>query len=283
MSSAFRGLPLRPPLLEALEHVGYGEMTPIQAQALPLLLAGKDVTGQAKTGSGKTAAFGLAFLNAVDLAVPTPQALVLCPTRELAEQVAGEVRRLAARMPNACVLTVCGGHSLRDQTRTLAHGAQVVVGTPGRLGQHLREGTLDLSGVGVLVLDEADRMLDMGFIEEVAAIVDRCPGDRQTLLFSATFPDPILALSRRVQREPQHVAVESRVEPEKLRQLVFECAPQERPWLVADLLAEYRPETSLLFCETRNDCEAFADLLTGEGRGPWSSTGRWISATGTTY
>ncbi len=265
MPTTFDTADLRPELLDALDQVGFTEMTPIQARALPLMLAGIDVTGQAKTGSGKTAAFGLALLNDLDADLPVTQALVLCPTRELAEQVAAELRRLAQRLPNMRILTVCGGQPGRDQTQALAGGSQVVVGTPGRVGDHLRKRSLDLSRLSVLVLDEADRMLEMGFIDQVRAIVRACPRDRQTLLFSATFPDEIARLRDQVQRTPEFVSVESRVAPEQLRQLLFECRPGDRQQTVADLLATYRPQSTLVFCETRGDCDALAAFLTRLG------------------
>jgi len=265
MPSSFDALPLRPDLREALTQVGFQEMTPIQAQALPPMLAGRDLTGQARTGSGKTAAFGLALLQALDVDQAVPQALVLCPTRELAEQVTAELRRLAARMANTRLVTLCGGRSGRDQKRALEGGVHVVVGTPGRVGDHLVRGTLDLGALRVLVLDEADRMLDMGFIEQVEAIVARCPPTRQTLLFSATFPEEIDQLCGRVLRDPVRVAVEAQVDPELLRQLVFRCTPGQRHAMVARLLATYQPASALVFCETREDCDTLAGLLRRQG------------------
>ena len=265
MPNTFENAALRPELTEALDQMGFTEMTPIQHQALPALLAGSDVTGQAQTGSGKTAAFGLALLNALDPLQQAVQALVLCPTRELAEQVAAELRRLAQRMANTRVITLCGGQGSRDQTQALAGTSQVVVGTPGRVGDHLRRGTLVTSQLRVLVLDEADRMLEMGFIEQVRAIVDGCPKERQTLLFSATFPEEISRLSRQVQRKPTFVSVESHVAPEKIRQFVFECAPTARHQAVADLLGEYHPKAALVFCETRTDCTELASFLNSKG------------------
>ena len=265
MSSTFDALPIRPELREALGLVGYAEMTPIQAQALPPMLAGRDLTGQARTGSGKTAAFGLALLQAIEVDTAVPQALVLCPTRELAEQVSGELRRLAARMPNTRIVTLTGGRPGREQKQALAGGVHVVVGTPGRTLDHLQRGALDPSALRVLVLDEADRMLDMGFMAEVDAIIARCPPARQTLLFSATFPAEIHALCGRVMRDPARVTVEAQVDPELLQQQVFRCEPDQRHRLVARLLAAHRPSSALAFCETREDCEALAALLRQQG------------------
>jgi len=265
MSKSFHSFALRPALLEALDQMGFQETTPIQAQALPPMLAGKDVTGQAKTGSGKTAAFGLALLQAVEPGLSRTQALVLCPTRELAEQVATELRRLAQRQANTHIVTACGGRPSRDQARALKGGAHIVVGTPGRIAKHLRTQALDVAGLKVLVLDEADRMLDMGFIEEVGSIVARCPRQRQTLLFSATFPTEVSHLSNRVQREAQLIKVESLVAPEQLEERVYECAAAQRNQLIVDLLAQVEPSTALVFCETRSDCKRLAGFLSGRG------------------
>jgi ATP-independent RNA helicase DbpA len=265
MSLSFRTLDLRAELLEALDQMAYAEMTPIQAQALPPMLQGQDVTGQAKTGSGKTAAFGLALLHSVDPRVAATQGLVLCPTRELAEQVATELRRLAQRQANTRILTTCGGRPYRGQVEALRRGAHVVVGTPGRVGKHIRKQSLELDSLRVLVLDEADRMLDMGFIDQVEEIISECPEERQTLLFSATFPDEIAALSERVQRTPQRVTVETQVASSLLKQQVHMCEPGQRNQLIVDLLAELRPSTVLVFCETRGDCKKLSDFLCGRG------------------
>jgi ATP-dependent RNA helicase DbpA len=265
MSDSFDILKLRPELYEALEQVGYVSMTPVQAAALPALLQGRDLMGQAKTGSGKTAAFGLTLLQSIDLSRNEVQALVLCPTRELAEQVTGELRRLAQRLANTRIVTICGGKSNREQTLNLERGTHIVVGTPGRVGKHLRGGTLSLGTLSFLVLDEADRMLDMGFIEEVTFIAERCPLKRQTLLFSATFPEQIRDLSDTFQHEPEFVAVEAQVDPQKLRQFVFKCERDKRLELLASLLCQYRPVATLVFCEFRTDCDKVASFLRGCG------------------
>ncbi|MFT7582679.1 MAG: ATP-independent RNA helicase DbpA [Myxococcota bacterium] len=265
MPDAFTELALSPALLEALTQVGYVTMTPIQAQALPPALDGRDVTGQAKTGSGKTAAFALALLNAIDPSLPETQALVLCPTRELADQVTDEVRRLSQRLDNVRVITLCGGRAMWDQKQALAGVRQVVVGTPGRVGDHLAKSTLTLEGLRVLVIDEADQMLQMGFIDQVTTLVDACPTDRQTLLFSATFPGEIEGLCRRIQRKPQRVEVASQVASTHLRQFLFKCREDGRQNLVVDLLGHYRPSSALVFCETRSACDEVATLLRAQG------------------
>lgn len=264
-SQTFQTLPLRPALLEGLQQAGYTQMTEIQQKALPAMLSGQDVSGQAKTGSGKTAAFGLTLLNAITPPRRRIQAMVLCPTRELADQITTELRRLALRQPNTQVVSVCGGHSYHSQRKALQHGCHIVVGTPGRVAQHLREGHADLSELRVLVLDEADRMLDMGFFEEVIYAVDRCPPQRQTLLFSATFPQDILLLCDAVQREPIHIAATAQVAPEVLRQSAFFCAPEARSQAVLSLLAAHQPETALVFCETRSGSDQLARVLTWRG------------------
>ncbi len=265
MSKEFIDLGIRSELLEALQQLSYIEMTPIQEAALPVMLEGRDVIGQAMTGSGKTAAFGLALLQKIDPLELKVQSLVLCPTRELAEQVADELRRLSQRQSNTRILTLCGGHSNRDQTNGLKRGCHVVVGTPGRVGKHIRTEALQLDHLRILVLDEADRMLDMGFMDEVKTIIADCPTNRQTLLFSATFPQEIETLSEQVQKGPQLIAVETQVESDKLQQLVFKCTKENRNQTIVELLAEYRPKTALLFCETRQDCRVLSDFLIGRG------------------
>jgi len=188
-SSDFSTLELKPELLGNLADLGYVEMTLVQAKTLPPLIEGKDVLARAKTGSGKTAAFGLGLLNRLDVATFKTQALVLCPTRELADQVSKELRRLARAIPNIKILSVCGGAPLRDQTASLQRSPHIIVGTPGRVHKHLRGGVIDVSDLQTFVLDEADRMLDMGFMDELEAILAFVPAKRQTLLFSATYPD----------------------------------------------------------------------------------------------
>ncbi|MDP5054844.1 MAG: DEAD/DEAH box helicase, partial [Congregibacter sp.] len=176
----FSALPLSPEQFDALSALGYTQMTPVQAQSLPLVLQGKDVIARARTGSGKTAAFGIGLLQSINPRFFGVQALVLCPTRELAEQVSGELRRLASRMANIKLVTLCGGKPFGPQVGSLEHGAHIVVGTPGRIQDHLQKQTLKLDGLKVLVLDEADRMLDMGFADSMEAIISETPRSRQT-------------------------------------------------------------------------------------------------------
>ena len=201
-STAFSSLKLHPSLLENLKSLEYSEMTPIQALSLPDILEGKDVIGQGKTGSGKTAAFGLGLLDRLNVDRFRIQALVLCPTRELADQVAKEIRKLARSIHNIKVLTLCGGMPFGPQAGSLDHGAHIVIGTPGRIEDHLKRGTLKLNNVHTLVLDEADRMLEMGFQDTLETIIEKTPDQRQTLLFSATFPKQIKKVANKIMQDP---------------------------------------------------------------------------------
>ncbi|MDU3293622.1 MAG: nicotinate-nucleotide--dimethylbenzimidazole phosphoribosyltransferase, partial [Pseudomonas aeruginosa] len=260
-STAFSSLPLSADLLANLDSLGYREMTPIQAQSLPLILQGHDLIAQAKTGSGKTAAFGLALLSPLNPRYFGCQALVLCPTRELADQVAKEIRRLARAADNIKVLTLCGGVPYGPQVASLEHGAHVVVGTPGRIQEHLRKGTLVLDGLNTLVLDEADRMLDMGFYDSIAEIIGQLPERRQTLLFSATYPDGIEKLAKTFMRDPRQVKVESLHADSQIEQRFFEIDPKQRMDAVVRLLQHFRPQSCVAFCQTRQQCQELADAL----------------------
>ncbi len=232
----FSQLPLPPATLANLTQLGYIEMTPIQAASLPIALAGNDLIAQAKTGSGKTAAFSLALLNRLDVRNFAVQAMVLCPTRELADQVTQEIRRLARAEENIKVLTLCGGTPMRPQTASLEHGAHIVVGTPGRIMDHLERGSLPLQSLNTLVLDEADRMLDMGFFDDIATVVKQCPKERQTLLFSATYPEGIVKLSQQFLRNPKEVKLAERHDNTKIRQRFYEVTEDQRLHAVGLLL-----------------------------------------------
>ena len=251
--TAFSSLPLPPAQLRNLDDLGYTRMTPIQAASLPLAMEGADLIGQAVTGSGKTAAFALPLLTRLNPRDFGTQALVLCPTRELATQVAGEVRRLARYQQNIKVVTLCGGQAIGPQIGSLEHGAQVVVGTPGRIRDHLRKQTLELGRVNCLVLDEADRMLDMGFLEDMETIIAATPTQRQTLLFSATYPPDIRHISDRFQRAPRRVSVESLPPYQQIDQQFFICASGQRLQALLTLLGHYHPEAAVVFCNTRQD------------------------------
>ncbi len=266
-TNAFDTLPLTAATLATLAQLGYAEMTPIQAAALPLALAGHDLIAQAQTGSGKTAAFALALLARLDLQRPDTQALVLCPTRELADQVALEVRRLARAQGNVKVLVLCGGAPIKPQAESLAHGAHVVVGTPGRLIDHLDRGSLLLGALQTLVLDEADRMLDMGFMDDIASIAARAPKARQTLLFSATYPEGIQQLAKKFLREPKEVTLTQRPGSQQIRQRWYEVKEEERLHAVGLLLKHWRPASTLAFCNTKQQCRDLVDVLQAQGIG----------------
>ena len=263
--AAFGALSLAPALLDNLASLGWRDMTPIQAASLPLALAGHDLIAQAKTGSGKTGAFALALLSRLNPRRFAVQAMVLCPTRELAEQVTQEIRRLARFEDNIKILTLCGGATMRPQIASLAHGAHIVVGTPGRLMDHLERGTLNLDALNTLVLDEADRMLDMGFFDDIAAVARQCPRERQTLLFSATYPEGIAKLSQQFLRAPREVKVQATHEAGKIRQHWFEVTDTARLHAVTQLLAHYRPESTIAFCNTKQQCRDLVDVLTAQG------------------
>ncbi|NVN91842.1 MAG: ATP-dependent RNA helicase DbpA [Desulfuromonadales bacterium] len=263
--NAFSTLHLKAPLLKNLASLGYAVMTPVQAHSLPPILAGKDVIAKAKTGSGKTAAFGIGLLTQLDVSSFRVQALVLCPTRELADQVGKELRRLARFTDNIKILTVCGGVPFGPQLGSLEHGAHVVVGTPGRLLDHLRRASLDLSVLRVLVLDEADRMLDMGFQEDIGALIAATPARKQTLLFSATYPESIAAMSMSIQRDPVEVSVDESHDEGSIEQLFYEVDHDQRNEAVVRILGHYRPESTLIFCNTKLECQELADALAGRG------------------
>lgn len=252
-------------MLANLRQLGYGHMTPIQAASLPLALAGKDLIAQAKTGSGKTAAFSLALLAKLNPRRFAVQGLVLCPTRELAEQVTHALRRLARAEDNIKILTLCGGSTMRPQIASLAHGAHVVVGTPGRILDHLGRATLALDALQTLVLDEADRMLDMGFAQDIAQVVQHCPAQRQTLLFSATYPEGVTRLASRFMRDPQEVKLAERHASHQIRQRFYEVQENERLHAVGLLLNHYRPLSTLAFCNTKQQCRDLALVLQGQG------------------
>ena len=264
-ATAFDRLPLPPAMLANLRQLGYLSMTPIQAESLPLTLDGHDLIAQAKTGSGKTAAFSLPLLANLNPRRFAVQALVLCPTRELADQVTQEIRRLARAEDNIKTLTLCGGVPIRTQLASLAHGAHIVVGTPGRILDHLQRETLSLEALNTLVLDEADRMLDMGFAEDIAQVVAHCPKQRQTLLFSATYPDDVAALAGRFMRDPKTVTLTERHAANKIRQRFYEVTEAERLHAVGLLLNHFRPASTLAFCNTKQQCRDLVAVLQAQG------------------
>jgi ATP-dependent RNA helicase DbpA len=263
--TAFSTLHIKPSMLKNLASLGYTEMTPIQAHTLPLILAGKDLIAKAKTGSGKTAAFGIGLLTRLETSSSRVQALVLCPTRELADQVGKELRRLARFTDNVKILTLCGGVPFGPQLGSLEHGAHVVVGTPGRLLDHLRRGSLDFTALQTLVLDEADRMLDMGFQDDINTLIAATPHKKQTLLFSATYPAAIGELTATFQHEPVEVTVDETHDENAIAQVLYEVTPDERIPAVVRILRHYRPESTLVFCNTKAECQEVAHSLTKSG------------------
>ena len=259
--ASFDVLGLKPALLGNLREIGYTETTLVQSQALPPVLEGRDVVARAKTGSGKTAAFGLGLLNQLDVAAFRVQALVLCPTRELADQVAREIRRLAQAIPNIKILTLCGGAPIGPQNASLQHSPHIVVGTPGRVLKHLNKGTVELRHARTLVLDEADRMLDMGFSDELDAILAFVPTRRQTLLFSATYPDAIADMSARVQRDPIMVDVTGDEQPARIEQHWCAVTRENRNEELLRALLAWGGGLNLVFCNTKIDCAEVAQFL----------------------
>ena len=263
----FSALPLAEATLANLAQLGYHQMTPIQAASLPAALAGQDLIAQAQTGSGKTAAFALTLLAKLNPRWFAVQALVLCPTRELADQVSAEIRRLARAQDNVKVVTLCGGVPLRGQRASLENGAHIVVGTPGRVMDHLERGSLSLTDMGTLVLDEADRMLDMGFMDDIRTVVRQCPPTRQTLLFSATYPDGIAKLAQDFLREPLRIEVKAQAAQVTIEQRFYEITRPQRLEVVAKLLLHFRPASTLAFCNTKQQCKDLVDYLQQQGIG----------------
>jgi ATP-independent RNA helicase DbpA len=263
---SFASLALSPALLEVVELLGYRELTPIQAASIPLLLEGKDLIGQSRTGSGKTTAFGLPILQKLSLETRAIGALVLCPTRELSAQVARELRKLGRNLPGLQVLVVAGGEPLRPQAQALERGVHIVVGTPGRVLDHLGRGTLELSRTQMVVLDEADRMLDMGFAEDMRVILDALPRARQTAFFSATFPATIDALSRKYQRNPARVTIEAEhSEAPDVQQLLLRVEPEQKQRALRWTLQKYPHEAALVFANLKATVAELAELLARAG------------------
>ncbi|KMZ11833.1 ATP-dependent 23S rRNA helicase DbpA [Candidatus Burkholderia humilis] len=259
--TSFSSLPLAPAMQANLQQLSYLSMTPIQAASLPHALAGHDLIAQAKTGSGKTAAFTLPLLAKLDSSRFDVQALVLCPTRELADQVTQEIRRFARAEDNVKVLTLCGGTPMRPQIASLEHGAHIAVGPPGRIMDHLERGTLSLDAVRTLVLDEADRMLDMGFFDDIVSVARKCPKERQTLLFSATYPEGITKLSQQFLRNPREIKLTEQHSSAKIKQCFYQVEDHEQLHAVGLLLDHYRPVSTLAFCNTKNQCRDLLDVL----------------------
>src|SRR5437879_540714 len=262
----FGGLGISEPVLQSLREMGFEEPTPVQARAIPLLLEGKDVIAQALTGTGKTAAFGIPMAERIDPATKKPQAMVLTPTRELAIQVAGEISRIGHQR-GICVLPIYGGQPYDRQLRVIRQGVHVVVATPGRLLDLLNRGALKLDSVGMLVLDEADEMLNMGFLEDVEIIMSRLPDKPQTALFSATMPRPIVELARKHMSDPRRAVLSKpeQLAPPEITQYAYEVPRPYMTEALARLLDLKNPELALVFCATRRMADDLAEELQGRG------------------
>ncbi len=261
----FRDLGLSEKVLKALDDMGFEEPSPIQERTIPLLLAGRDVIGQAQTGTGKTAAFGVPIVERWDPSLRAVQALVLTPTRELAIQVAEEIARIGKYM-RVKTIAIYGGQSIERQIRSLRFGVDVVIGTPGRLMDHIRRGTLNLSNVRMVVLDEADEMLDMGFVEDIEFILGHTPEDRQTLLYSATMPDAIKRLARRYMKDPEHIAVSpQQLTVPQIEQFFFETRPSFKTDALCRVLDIEDVERGIIFCRTKKGVDELVEQLQARG------------------
>jgi ATP-dependent RNA helicase DeaD len=265
-TASFKHLALSHELERAIADLGFEEPTPIQALAIPVIRSGKDVIGQAHTGTGKTAAYGIPLLEQIDPHRRAIQALVLCPTRELALQVSEELTKLAKYRRGVTILPVYGGQSMERQLSVLSRGVQAVIATPGRLLDHIRRGSISLQAVKYVVLDEGDVMLDMGFIEDIQAILARTPRERQTVLFSATVPDTIRELSRRYMREPKTIRViHEHLTVPGIEQRYYRVMEQEKLDALTRLLEEFNPGLSLVFCNTKRRTDVLARRLRARG------------------
>lgn len=264
-SLTFKDLNLSKNIERAVEDMGFEEPTPIQSQSIPYLMEGKDVIGQAQTGTGKTAAFGIPALEMLDVKSKKVQVVVLCPTRELANQVAEEMSKLA-KYQNTKMLPVYGGQPIDRQIKALRRGVHIVIGTPGRVMDHIQRKTLKLDGVKMLVLDEADEMLDMGFREDIEFILSRVPGQKQTVLFSATMPQPIIKLTKKYQQNPQMVkTVHKKLTVPQIEQFYFEVKNNAKTEVLCRLIDIYNFKSSLVFCNTKKNVDKQVETLKARG------------------
>ena len=262
----FDELDLYPQILRAIQEMGFEEATPIQCKAIPVVMEGVDVIGQAQTGTGKTAAFGIPLLMKVDPHNKKTQAIVLCPTRELAIQVAEEVRNLAKYMHGVKVLPVYGGQDIVKQIRSLKGGAQIIIGTPGRVMDHLRRKTIKCEEVNTIVLDEADEMLNMGFREDIETVLEYIPEERQTVLFSATMPKPILDITKKYQKDAVTIkVVKKELTVPNIEQYYYDVKRKDKVEVLSRLLDVYDPKLSLVFCNTKRMVDELTNALQGRG------------------
>lgn len=262
----FEELGLSPQILKAVTEMGFEATSPIQAQAIPVVMSGQDVIGQAQTGTGKTAAFGIPILEKIDPKLKKLQAIVLCPTRELAIQVADEIRRLGRFMHGIKILPIYGGQDISMQIRSLKSGVQMVIGTPGRVMDHMRRHTLKFEALNTIVLDEADEMLNMGFREDIETILKDAPEERQTVLFSATMPKPILDITRNYQKNAQLVkVVKKELTVQNIDQFYYEVKQKNKEETLSRLVDMYNPKRSLVFCNTKRKVDELSEALKGRG------------------
>ena len=253
-------------IMRAIAEMGFEQPSPIQAQSIPIAVEGKDMIGQARTGTGKTASFGIPMLQRINPKDKSLQAIVLCPTRELAIQSANEIRKLAKFLHGIKVLPIYGGQEISKQIRSLKGGVQIVIGTPGRVMDHLRRHTLKPQTVDIVVLDEADEMLNMGFREDIETILGQLPEERQTMLFSATMPKPILEIAKRYLHEPEIVKViQKELTVPKIEQYYYEVNPRKKNEVLSRLLDMYDPSLSLVFCNTKRKVDELVADLKGRG------------------
>ncbi|SET86747.1 ATP-dependent RNA helicase DeaD [Lacrimispora sphenoides] len=262
----FDELQLDERILRAVADMGFEEASPIQAQAIPVQAEGRDIVGQAQTGTGKTAAFGIPMLQKIDPKVKKLQAVALCPTRELAIQVADEIRRLAKYMHGVKVLPIYGGQDIVKQIRSLKDGTQIIIGTPGRVMDHMRRKTVKFENVHTVVMDEADEMLNMGFLEDMETILSQLPDERQTVMFSATMPPAIMEIARKFQQEPVTVkVVKKELTVPKVTQYYYEVKPKSKVEVMCRLLDMYAPKLSVVFCNTKKQVDELVQALQGRG------------------
>jgi len=262
----FEEIELNAQIMHAIEDMGFEEMSPIQAKAIPMILEGKDIVGQAQTGTGKTAAFGIPMLQMVDPKSKAIQGIVLCPTRELAIQVAEEYRNLGKYMHGVKVLPIYGGQEISKQIRSIKAGSQIIIGTPGRVMDHMRRKTIKLDNIKLIVLDEADEMLNMGFREDIETILSQITGERQTVMFSATMARPILDIAKTYQNNPEIIkVVKKELTVPKIEQYYYEVSPKNKEEVLSRLLDMYNPKLSLVFCNTKRQVDELTTALQGRG------------------
>ena len=253
-------------ILRAVEQMGFEEPSAIQKRAIPVMMEGRDLIGQAQTGTGKTAAFGIPMLQKIDPKNKKLQGIVLCPTRELAIQVADEVRALAKYMHGIKVLPIYGGQEIVKQIRSLKSGAQLIIGTPGRVMDHMRRKTIKMDQVHTVILDEADEMLNMGFREDIETILEGIPEERQTVLFSATMPKPILEITRKYQKDAEMIrVVKKELTVSNIEQFYYEVKPKNKEEVLSRLLDIYSPKLSVIFCNTKKQVDLLVTALLGRG------------------